>query len=98
MLVEVTCDCNSSSVFSNLNCTKPRGLLINHQISQPPTENIDSLSSHTHSLFGACDCAELNRGVFMTLTMMVTVDVEIKKKTINILFYNFKKSFYFVLE
>lgn len=70
-------------MFSNLKCAKPHGLLINHQISQPPTENNDSLFSHTHSLFGACDYAELNWGVFMTLAMMVTVDVEIKKKTIK---------------
>lgn len=77
MLVEVTCDCDSSSVFSNLKCTKLHSLLINHRISQPPIENNDSLSSHTHSLFGACDCAELNRVVFMTLAMMVAIDVEI---------------------
>ena len=83
MLAEMTCDCDSSSVFFHLKCTKPHGLLINHQISQPPTENNDSLSSHTHSLFGACDCAELNRAVFMTLAMMVTIDVEIKKKTVK---------------
>ena len=40
--------------------------------------------THAHTLYflyGAHDCAGIGQGVFMTLTVMVIIDVEIKKNT-----------------
>lgn len=44
---EMTCNWDLNSVFSNLKCTKPHSLFIDHWISQFPIEKNDSPSSHT---------------------------------------------------
>lgn len=46
------------------------------------SERHTHLDTHTHtfySLFGAHDCVGISHGVFMTLAMMMIINVEIKK-------------------